>query len=336
MVLAAIGLLATPAAATALFENDEIIEVRLSGPLGTISRERQREERTEYPFLLGVNGSEIPVQVRVRGKSRTEACTFPPLRLKFKDGAADGTPFAHQNKLKLVTHCRSGQSGFENNTLDEYAAYRIFNLISDTGYRVRLLRIRYEDTDKRLRHLEHTYYGFVIESDKELAARVGGEIEETTGILYSRLDPAQTARVNVFQYLIANVDWSFVSHLDEEMCCHNLDLVLKEGRLFPVPYDFDLSGLVNASYAPSGQRRKRVTSRAYSGYCRSPIETVAAALDDITALRSEILAVVQATPVVGRNTVEARVQYVDRFFEEAADDREKLLQKFEKDCVGNH
>lgn len=335
MALSLIGLLATPAAAATLFEDDEVIEIRLSGPLGTISRDRQREERTEYDFSLSVNESEIPVKVRVRGKSRTEACTFPPLRLNFKAGAADGTPFAGQNKLKLVTHCRSGQSSFENNTLEEYTAYRIFNLISDVSYRVRLLRIRYEDADDRLRHMDQTYYGFVIESDHDLAARVGGNIEKTPGVLYSHLDPTQTARINVFQYLIANNDWSFVKHLDEEMCCHNLDLFEKEGGLFPVPYDFDLSGLINASYAPTGYRRKRVTARTYSGYCRSPIEVVAAALDEITALRGQILAAVEASPVVGRNSVESRVQYVDRFFEEAANDREKLLQKFEKDCVGD-
>lgn len=334
MVLVLIGLLPVAAPAAALFHDDEIIEVRLSGPLGTISKERQHPERTEYPFVLSVDGSEIPVEVRVRGKSRTEVCTFPPLRLNFGAGAAVGTPFAGQDKVKLVTHCRSGQSGFENNTLEEYTAYRIFNLISDIGYRVRLLRIHYEDTDERLRHLERTYYGFVIESDDELAARVGGNIEKTPGILYSRLDPAHTARMNVFQYLIANTDWSFVSNLEEEMCCHNLDLIEKDGRLFPVPFDFDLSGTVNPMYAQGGERRKRVTSRTYSGYCRSQIDAVAAALDEIMALRGEILAAVEAVPVVGRNTIEARVQYVDRFFEEAADDREKLLKQFEKDCVG--
>lgn len=334
MVLVLIGLLPAQAPATALFDADEIIEVRLSGPLGTISRERQHPERTEYPFVLSVNGTDIPVKVRVRGKSRTEACRFPPLRLNFSADAANGTLFAGQDKVKLVTHCRSGQSSFENNTLEEYTAYRIFNLISDIGYRVRLLRIRYEDTDLRLRHLAQTYYGFVIESDDELAARVGGSIEKATGILYSRLDPAQTARVNVFQYLIANTDWSLVSHLEEEMCCHNLDFIEKEGRLFPVPYDFDLSGVVNASYAQGTDRRGRVTTRTYSGYCRSPIETISVALDEIMALRGEILAAVEAVPVAGRNTIEARVQYIDRFFEEAADDREKLLKQFKKDCVG--
>ncbi len=334
LALALISLLPVPAPAAGLFDSHETVEIRLSGPLGTIGRERQQKERTEYPFVLSVDGSTIPVDVRIRGKSRTEACTFPPLRLNFSAGAADGTAFAGQDKLKLVTHCRSGQLSFENNTLEEYSAYRIFNLITDISYRVRLLRIRYEDTDERLRRLDHTYYGFVIESDDELAARVGGNIEKTAGILYSRLDTAQTARVNVFQYLIANTDWSFVNNLEEQTCCHNLDIIEIDSVLFPVPFDFDLSGMVNASYAPKRKRGRRASAREYSGYCRTPIESVATALDEIVALRSEILAAVEAVPVVGRDSIESRAQYIDRFFAEAVDDREKLLRRFEKKCIG--
>ncbi len=334
-MLLLVGLMPAHApAAAALFESDEVLEVRLSGPLGTISRERQQEERTQYPFVLSVNDTEIPLAVRVRGKSRTGVCPFPPLRLNFKTGAADGTPFAGQNKLKLVTHCRSDQSHYENNTLEEYTAYRIFNLLSEVSYRVRLLRIHYEDTDDRLRNLDRPYFAFVIESAKGLAARVGGSIEEIPAVLYSQLDVEQTARLNVFQYLIGNVDWSFVSHLDEEMCCHNLDLFRVEDSVYPVPFDFDLSGLVNANYAQPTNRQRKVTTRVYGGYCRSSIESVAEAVDDIAALRDEILAIVETSPVVGREDVKSRMRYLDDFLEEAVEKRDKVVRKLERTCIG--
>ena len=322
-----------PALASPLFDADSVLEIGLRGPLGTIGKERRDDERVEYPFVLTIDGKEIPVQVRIRGKSRTEVCQFPPLRLNFESGAADNTPFAGQHRLKLVTHCRSGQSHYENNTLDEYTAYRIFNQISEVSYRVRLLRIRYEDTDDKLRHLDQAYYGFIIESDEELAARAGGNVEHIPGVLYSKLNVDHTARLNVFQYLIANVDWSFVNHLEEDTCCHNIDLIQAEGGLYPVPFDFDLSGFVNATYAKTADRR-RVTTRVYGGYCRSPIEAVALAVDEITALREQILDVTQASPAVGRDDVESRVGYIDGFFEEANDDREKLIAKFERTCLG--
>ena len=107
-------------------------------------------------------------------------------------------------------------------------------------------------------------------------------------------------------------------------------------ELFTVPYDYDLSGIVNASYArpPEVMRIRKVTTRAYRGYCRTPADAVARALDDIVDLREEIMATVAATPAITEKDQEERLKYIGRFFEEAADDREKLLKQFEKDCIG--
>lgn len=325
-----------PGGATPLFEDDTIIDVSLSGPLGTISREREDEERVEYPFVLTVDGRELPVMVRVRGKSRTVVCEFPPLRLNFDATETDDTPFSGQDTLKMVTHCESGKDHYEINVVDEYLAYRIFNVISEAGFRVRLLRVTYEDTSGRLKDLERPYYAFVVEPDDDLAARLEGTIASIEAVLYSRLDESQTALMNVFQYLIANTDWSFVRNLEDEDCCHNVDLIEKNEVLLPVPRDFDLAGLVNATYAKPAEetRIRRVTTRAYRGYCRSPIDAVASALDRIVELQDEIMAVVAEAPDVEGDDKESRAEYIGEFFEEATEDREKLLKQFEKKCIG--
>ena len=336
---AALGLflvLEAHASASPLFADGAIIDIALSGPLGTISSERQDDDRSEYPFVLTVDGKALPVKVRVRGQSRTVTCRFPPLRLNFSGRAAKGTVFEGQDKLKLVTHCRNGQAHYENNTLDEYAAYRIFNEISDASYRVRLLRIRYEDTDAKLRHLDRPYYGFVIESTAELASRLGGKEARIDGVLYSRLDESQTARLNVFQYLVANTDWSFVTATAKSNCCHNIDLIEVRDSLLAIPYDFDRSGLVDARYAKPAEEMgiRSVTTRLYRGYCRSPIEAVAAAVNDIAGRRDGIMAVIDAVPVVTGEGGQARTEYVGHFFDEVTDDREKLLEKFDWGCIG--
>ena len=325
-----------PVLASSLFDSDSVLDISLTGPLGTISKHRQAEDRIEYPFVLTVNDQDVPVTVRVRGHSRTLFCSFPPLRLRFQDPTTDQTPFQGQEKLKLVTHCRNDKEHYENNLLDEYSAYRIFNLVSEASYRVRLLRITYNDTDGRHKDLDRPYYGFLIESDEELAARLGGEVEEIPGVVYSRLNESQTARVNVFQYLIANADWSLVTATDEDECCHNVDLVKVDDELYPVPYDFDMAGIVNASYAklPEEIRARAVTTRVYRGYCRSPIDAVAEAFDTIVELRDAVVSVAAAVPTVGRAEAEARAEFVDRFFAEATDDREKLLEKFDRSCIG--
>ena len=337
LALLLVGLLPASAAATGpLFDSDEVLEVRLSGPLATISKNRKNAEREEYDFVLSIGGRDLPVRVRVRGKSRTIHCEFPPLRLRFESQYITETVFSGQNKLKLVTHCRSGRDHYENNLLDEYTAYRIFNRISDKSYRVRLLRVTYADTDNKLKNLDRPYYAMLLESDDALARRIGAVVTKSPGVQYSRLDVEQTTRMSVFEYLLGNTDWSFVSNLDDEYCCHNVDMFEKDEMLYPVPYDFDLSGLVNAKYAKpaQGARIRSVTSRLYRGYCRSSINDVAEALDAIVALREPIVSEARSAGAVGKEPPEARAQYIDRFFEEAINERESLLKRFEKDCIG--
>ena len=333
--LLALGPLAGPAYSSPLFSDDSVVEIRLSGPLRTLARDKKSAKRVEFPFVLSVDGVDIPVDIRVRGKSRTIVCGFPPLRLRFPVEGTRQTVFTGQDKLKLVTHCKSNRPKSENNLLDEYTAYRLFNLISDAGYRVRLLRIYYDDTDGGLKYLDRPYYGFLIESDEELAARIGGEVTEIGGVPYSRLNDSKTALFYIFQYLIGNTDWSFINAEGEEVCCHNVHLVEKDGGLYPIPYDFDLSGLVNASYAKpdAALKTRHVTQRVYRGYCKLPIDRVAPALEKITALREPIMTLVEKSPVVGNEGTDSRVRYIGHFFEEA-ENSTKLLKQFERDCVG--
>ncbi len=333
--LLSLGPLASPAFSSPLFSDASVIDIRLSGPLRTLARDKKSPKRVEYPFVPSVDGEDIPIRVRVRGKSRTIVCGFPPLRLRFPADGTSQTVFAGQDKLKLVTHCKSNRKTSENNLLEEYTAYRIFNLISDTGYRVRLLRFHYEDTDGGLKHLDRPYYGFLIESDKELAARINGEVSSTSGVPYSRLNDNQTALVYVFQYLIGNSDWSFIRGEGEDVCCHNIHLIEKGGGPYPIPYDFDFSGLVNASYAKPNSiiGTKRVTQRIYRGYCKLPIDRVATALEKIAALRESIMSLVEESPVAGGEDTDSRVRYIGYFFEEA-ENAAKLLRQFDGDCVG--
>jgi hypothetical protein len=332
------SVLPSPAGASPLFDDDSVLEVRLSGPLRSVARSRKHSEPDTYAFTLTVGATGIPVDVRVRGKSRKIVCSFPPLRLAFPEEGTAGTVFAGQDKLKLVTHCKSGNRNSETNLLDEYTAYRIFNEISDIGYRVRLLRIHYEDSDGRLRNLDQPYYAFLIESDDELASRLGGEVAEVTGVPYSRLNEEHTAQFYVFQYLIGNFDWSFVIAEDAETCCHNVDLLEKDGQLYPVAYDFDFSGLVNATYTtiPPSIGIKRATQRVFRGYCKLAIEHVAAGFDDIVAKRDEIMSVVTHSPVIDGGDADARLRYIGHFFEQALAARDEMLEEFDSDCLGPH
>jgi len=318
-----------PVHASTLFEDDTLLEISLKGPMGTLVADK--EKRLELPFTLAIDGQEIALLVRSRGKSRMGVCDFPPLKLNFEGADTAGTPFKGQEKLKLVHRCRKGDRS-EQDVLEEYAAYRIFALLTDVAYRVRLVRITLEDTDGRLVRSYRQSYGFLVEPMEQLAARLGGAAAEIPGVALTRMDDAQAALVYVFEYLVANTDWSFVAPYEEELCCHNIDLVNIDSQLFPVPYDFDLTGLVNASYAfpdPS-LHIKRVTRRLYRGFCTDN-NVLRGAIATITSRREEILDVIRTLPFESDKLKTDRISYLQDFFEEASKG-DRMVLKFEKYC----
>jgi hypothetical protein len=196
-----------------------------------------------------------------------------------------------------------------------------------------LLRLTYTDTDGRLKQESRERYGFVIESAKEFAERTGSAAARLEGIVYSRLDHNQAALVYVFQYLIGNTDWSLVTSFTDDFCCHNGDIFEAGGKYLIVPYDFDLAGLVDASYAkPDGSLPIRsVRNRLYRGYC-TPRAELSAALQRIRGSRSAIRAVAESIPAPGPRDMTHRLDYLDGFFAKAAEE-ESLLDAFERRCL---
>jgi len=322
----------SPTFGSSLFDHDSILEVTLSGPISTVVR--QKRKREEHPFTLTVGDVSVDVAVRIRGNSRVSACRFTPLRLNFTAAGPDGTPFAGEDKLKLVTHCKNGSQRSQDSVLNEFTAYKIFNFISDRSYRVRLLKIRYEDTDRKQRKLDEPHYGFLIESDEGLAKRLGGTVVKTKSIRFSDLDIRQTARLNVFQYLIGNKDWSLARAEDDDSCCHNIDLLDVDETLIPIPYDFDLAALTGVNYRNKDELNHS-TRRTYKGYCRTPANMLDQALDHIQPLQDEILSTARLGPALGDDAQERRVTIAAGYFEEAVTKTE-LLAKFERSCIGRH
>lgn len=321
----------SPVAASALFEGNTVIEIQLNGPLKSVINDEVN--RQEQPFLMEVDGVKIPVKVKMRGKSRARVCRFPPLRLNFTGSDTRQTVFEGQEELKLVTHCRDDK-GRSMNVLEEYAAYRILNLLTDYSYRVRLLRIHYLDTGGDPDTAPIPEYGFVIEPESDVLARTTGEWAHLTGVKLSKLEENQAALVYVFQYLIGNTDWSLVMADGDDTCCHNIDLLEADSRLYLVPYDFDLSGLVNASYAKpdASLRLKNVRQRRYRGYCINP-DAVRNALQLVRSKRTEIMGVLEDLPDYEDKAASKSVKYLDKFFE-SAEDESRMMETVERWCLG--
>ena len=111
--------------------------------------------------------------------------------------------------------------------------------------------------------------GVLIEDIDNVAKRLhGNEIKRR--ILPLQQDDVASIRNSFFQYLIANTDFS-TTYL------HNGKLLFIDKKIIPLPYDFDMSGLVDASYAVVSNIQNitlditDVKERVYKGYKRDEL-----------------------------------------------------------------
>lgn len=328
------GSSAAPAQPTRLFTSAEPIRLTLRGPIGAIVSTRE-DLRTARPATLQLTypaAETHAIMLSPRGLTRRkrETCAFPPLRVQFAAKPAPASLFERQGRLKLVTHCRSGP-GFQQHILLEYAAYRLFNLISPKGLRARLAQVDYVATDGRpaLSRL-----GFFIEDPDDAARRNGLDEVRVTDIPHSRLDPREAVRAALFQYMIGNVDWSMNVGPPGDICCHNFRLMgsspAARAGIVPVPYDFDFSGLVDAPYAeaPDILPISSVRQRHYRGYCSHNGHALAL-VPEFRARRAELLAVLGQIPQLEPRRRQAAVAYLEGFFRDIATDedvRRRLLR----------
>ena len=317
------------AIAAPVFEDDEAMDIVLLGPFGVLYDDMSSRE--QLPFTLSAEGIDHSIKVRLRGKSRLQVCRFPPLRLNFKKSATDDTVFATQDKLKLVVPCNWATRAHKD-LVEEYAAYRIFNLLSDASYRVRLLRGLFLDPDDKSLEEKGPRYAFLLEATEAMAERLDGEEAELAEVALSWFDQQQLANVYVFQYLIGNTDWSMVTAQDESECCHNGTLIETEGPMLYVPYDFDLSGLVNAPYARPHPELgiSRVTERRYRGFCMDS-DKLRAAILNVRDNETAIVEIINGLPVLSDGDKKKRITYLRRVLS-ATHDADKLLGYFESRC----
>ena len=314
---------------TTLFADGSVLDIELTGPFATIMADT--EERKHQPMRLQVGERTLDVEIRVRGNSRLRVCQFPPLRVYFGDDSA-GTLFEGIKSLKLVTHCFDSKRG-DRNLADEYAAYRIFSVLTPYGYRTRPARVTYRDTGGEQGDSAVVRYAFFLESRPLLADRIGGERTNAQGIRLNELQPDQAATMYIFQYLIGNTDWSLVTADTDKHCCHNVDLVSRDGLIYAIPFDFDLSGIVNAPYAKPDPslRIARVTTRRYRGYCIDAAY-LSSALSRIQDRREAISYELRQIPIAEADQIEDILRYLDGFFRQA-EKADKLVARFDNRCL---
>lgn len=255
-----------------LFQTAEPLAFTIVADFKAIDRDRNPESTKTFPGTISVvdtAGKTVtrPVMLRGRGHSRRnpKVCDFVPLRLEFDKNEVKGTEFEGHSALKLGTHCRS-VAVFEQYVLREYTAYRIMNLLSPRSFRVRLAKGTYIDSTSQ--KTLATRWAMFAEDDDDLARRHEGRIDERPQLLFRHMNSEYLGLMTTFEYMIANTDVSIATQ-------HNVKVVeTPAGVRYPVPYDFDYSGLVNTSYSVVDKmfNLPNVRQRLYRGPCRTPEE----------------------------------------------------------------
>lgn len=335
--LAALGLAAPLAAqgkVTPLFASDEPLEVTITGPIRELIKNAERST-DPYPATLVANGESLPIQLSARGNSRRKRmiCQSPPFLVRFDPKPADASLFDKQGRVKLVAHCRNND-GYERYVLKEYAAYRLYNVLTPESLKVRLARMRYVDGGDGKPVAER--WGFFIEDVDDAARRLGGKELAVPSMPSKALDAKDAARYVLFQYMIGNLDWDMGRGPEGSDCCHNSKLVGATrdatDALIPIPYDFDYSGLVDTPYAapPESLPVRAVTNRYYRGLCRHNADVQAAALDYLAA-RPKLEAELRAIPQLDAKSRDEMLRFLGGFFEDIATP-EQVEKKLFKTC----
>ncbi|MEL6250921.1 MAG: hypothetical protein AAFR87_02820 [Bacteroidota bacterium] len=296
--------------------------MKLTFDYGALQQDRGYKPSYHDATLSYMNGGEMeemPVRIRVRGAYRRDpaTCNFPPIHMKFdKDEIPKGSVFKGQKKMKVVTHCQ-----LESEILKEYYVYKMYNLFTDLSFNVRLAKITYIDTKGA--QTKATKYAFFIESTKHMAERNGGkELNEMIPLLPEDVDREKMTMVTMFQYMVANKDFAV-----NKSTRKNLKIITNKnlgGKPIPIPYDYDWSGIINASYLNRGSSfKKPLSAMAYylkqrevfnpNKICRST-EEYQAVIAKFQELQPTIFEMYKTSPHLDKTSIKETLKAYKNFY----------------------
>jgi hypothetical protein len=320
---------------TPLFSTADPMKAVLTAPILQAYKDKGKEDRFylegQWSSTHGDTIERLSVKIRARGNYRRKVCDYPPLLLNFKKKEVEGTLLTGQDKLKMVSPCERGDK-YQQLIYLEYLVYQLFALYSDYHFRTRLVEIAYVDSQDKDRRWQST--NFLIEDVDHMAARYDLKEKEITATMRTQMDLEQTALVEIFQYMIGNVDYSTLKSPPGEDCCHNIKLIAGEGAeegLLPVAYDFDSTGLINAPYAtvPESVPIKRITTRYFNGWCKERAR-YEEALARVNERKAEAMALFEEFPLLSKVYRSRAIKYLEKSY-----DRVNDQGKFERDILDN-
>jgi hypothetical protein len=299
--------------ANTLFNTTDPLDIAFSMSIKTIKASKVDsvyfKEKMYYRNAQGITDS-IKIGLKRRGNFRLKQCYFPPLWMKVEKKNGTNTVFEGNKKLKLVMPCYAEGNDL---LLREYLCYRLYETITQFSFKTRLVNINLSEK-KEKRNRTFRLKGILIEDVDKTAERCGARPMEAAKVNAKILDDTCALRFDLFQLLIANTDWS-------KDLLHNSKFIYKYSKFIPLPYDFDMSGVVDAPYAVVSQVGsdqlpiENVKERYYRGACTST-NTTQFVRSEFISKEEKLLAVPdELKGELPDNQIESIKYYLKQFFE---------------------
>lgn len=312
-----------------LFEVETPIDLILKYDITSFIKNKVKGEYLDAELLIHYKDYSVTKNIRLkaRGKNRRDQCFFPPIYLNFKTDPIKNSELKGIKKIKLITHCSSSKS-YTNYILKEYLVYKLYNILSDNSFRVKLLNMKYIDTGKKGRNYER--FGILIEPLDLLTKRTGS-IEIESKLVRSKDVFEEEADLGaMFQYMIGNTDWRIKGG-------HNIKFIKSltkvSPKVTPVPYDFDYAGFVGAHYSCPQEWTsiESVEEREYMGYCRSTDEEYLKTINKFIDKKDEILETINSFNYLDEQERKSLVKYIESFYSNMEKPR-RFLSVLKNEC----
>lgn len=295
-----------------LFTKDDVLNLSLRFDMTQYTRKKPKDEYMDAILTYHISKTDSinkEIRLKSRGEMRNGYCSLPPIRLNFKKTEFPNAPDLDKiEKLKMVTHCKYGN---EEYLLKEFLIYKLYNVLTDTSFRVRLVKIEYINTHKKSKPINT--YAFFIEPVEMLAERINATEVHSMNLTQKNIIPRMMDRMAIFNYMIGNTDWS-VPNLHNCKVLSTLNFNPSNLGMV-VPYDFDYSGLVDADYAipyePLGL--SSVRERRYVGICRTE-DVYINAIKEFADKKEAFYKVINDFPLLDEKEKSKMINYLDSFY----------------------
>lgn len=319
------------AEAEGLFGSDNILHLKLSGKLNELYNDR-KENMAYHPLLLQYQSKDsslhsIHIKAKARGNFRRlrENCKLPPLLLNFpKAEKMTHTPFEKQNKLKLVMPCQGDEY-----VIREWLVYKLYNLLTEKSFKARLVEVEFQDSTGQRK--TETQYSILLEDEEALAKRNKALLLNIKQLQMEKTDRMEFTKMAVFQYLIANTDWS-VPYMQ------NIKLLSTDSLQSPfaVPYDFDHAGIVDAPYAGAAPELEisSVRDRIYRGYCNELNMDFIETFELFNQKKNDIYNLYTSCSLLNPKYLKFVTRFLDDFYK-TINNNKSIENVFQKPCTTN-